>query len=120
MALVGTGEQTERLIYEANLQESVLLEIFSQWDPKLKQFSYRPESLEELDLSIDDTLNVLNWVMEHLSDFFLRQAENNLRQTQNSQSRLANLQSTASGIVDSLSKTPVASPFAPTPQTFGT
>lgn len=104
--ILGGTEGVEALARDPDLQEKVLLEVFTVRE-KGKDIEV-PESLDDISISLEDVSNVLEWVGGHVIDFFMTQAERATKNLQKESKRMGDLKSTADGLSNSLLGTRVA------------
>lgn len=104
--MLNGAENVPLLANDSVLQEKVILEVFTKRDKK--QIIYTPAELEELDLSLNDVGNVLDWVGAHVTDFFLQTTEKTMLQALKSKARVQALAVTANGFSQSPLLKPVA------------
>lgn len=68
--LIGGADQLPSLGSDTALQEQVILEAFTTRDKKT--ITFKPESLDEIEVDLDDINKVLDWVGAHVTDFFTK------------------------------------------------
>lgn len=71
--LLGNVDQLPLLAVDPELQELVLVEIFTQRNPKGDP-TYIP-SLDEIHVSLDDVSRIIDFVGDHISNFFTQTAQ---------------------------------------------
>ena len=113
VVIVGGVDGVTALAADPAIQEQVLLTTFIKREGK--EVVWAPESLEEIDVGLEDIGRVLDWVGGHVTDFFLKQTENSLKIVQKYQERLVNLERTSNGLANLVSRNPAASSSIPTP-----
>lgn len=119
LVILESAENLPRLAFDTNVQEAVLCEVFTERAEDRKTITFRPESLDEIEIDTDTTLKIFDWVGSHVNDFFIRQVENQVTQAGRYSPRLKSLHTTANGIADSVSKMSAASPSDATQPIFG-
>lgn len=72
---LGNLDELPLLSINPELQETIILEVFTVRD-KSGNPTDVPSNLEEIDVSLDDMDKVLNFVGDHIANFFTRSAEN--------------------------------------------
>lgn len=72
--LAGGVDQVPMLAVDVALQEAVILEVFTTRDAKGKA-TFTPESLDEVQVSLEEIALVLDFVGEHVTNFFAQTAE---------------------------------------------
>lgn len=107
-SLIGGVDGVPLLAENTDLQRQVLLEVFTEREKGVPR--YIPDSLDEIEVSLDDIIIILDWVGGHVLNFFLNSTEAVLRRTQKEQSRMVRLRATSDGLAASLLPTPAASP----------
>ncbi len=119
LVILESAENLPKLAYDTNVQEAVLCEVFTERAEDRKTITFRPESLDEIEIDTDTTLKIFDWVGSHVNDFFIRQVENQVSQAEKYSPRLKSLHTTANGIADSASKMSAALPSDATQPIFG-
>jgi hypothetical protein len=70
---IGNIDQLPLMAVSPELQETVLVEIFTQRDPKGEATSI--PTLDEIQVSLEDVDRILDFVGDHISNFFTLTAE---------------------------------------------
>ena len=87
--IVGGPEGAPAIGGVPEVQEAVLLEVFTE-RPK-GEAPVPPKSLEEIEISLDDVANVLDWVGGHITDFFLQTVTKSMEKAKAQEGRLQKL-----------------------------
>lgn len=104
--IIGGSDRVPLLAGDPAMQEEVLLEVFTKREKNMP--TVRPDDLEELDVSLADIGNILDWVGGHVTNFFLQATERSVVQAQKTAKRMESLQATVTGISGSPSLKPAA------------
>ena len=102
--IVGGADQLPAMAGSPETQEKVLLEVFTIREKG--KAPVVPESLDEIEVPLEEVAQILEWVSQHIYHFFMGQTEKAVEQAKNQQARLQALQSSAPGLVNSPSTTP--------------
>ena len=108
--IVGNVENIQEAMSAPAVRESLMCEALAVRDPDGKRKV--PENLSDLDLSPEDAGRLLNFIGDHVLDFFLLTLEQTNQRMSASNNRMIQIRSTSAFIQDgpgaSTSKTPVA------------
>ena len=94
--LLGGPDNVPLMAGDPDMQEKVLLEIFTKREKK--NVVYVPESLEEIAVPMAEVDLILDWVGVHITDFFLQATEKALKQALKNKNRQQALQATVIGL----------------------
>lgn len=111
--IVNGADGVSLLATDPSLQEQVLFEVSTKREGKTVVF--RPEDLDDVQISIEDMDKLIDWVGGHIIDFFLKSTEKMVKNAEKYKGRLESLQHIASGLPGSVSTTPAASSLELTP-----
>lgn len=104
--IVGGPDQVPLLASDVEIQEKVLLEVLTVREKK--NIVFKPETLDEIEVSLEDISLILDWVGSHIVDFFMKQTVKAVDQAKRYQKQVESLQHTANGLVPSPSSNAAA------------
>lgn len=111
---VETPENLPAIFADASLRTLVLYALLVEREP-----DGTPKDGDVLldDLTPDEAMNLLEWAMEHITDFFIQMVERAARVSGKFDGKASVLMSSLNGSESSASKTPSAGPSAASPPT---
>ena len=103
--LVGGPDRLPVLASDPDVQEQVIIELFT-----IREKGEIKESvaLDDIELTPEEGSRIINWVGDHILDFFLRTTEGATKAVENNQEKLSRLTATATGLQNLVSKNPAA------------
>lgn len=113
--LVGRPENVGFITMDGNLREAILIECLVPRNEKGRPTTQEFD-LWGLDVSTEEILDLLDWVTEHVTDFFTRAVERQVRHLEKNKAKLSALATSLIGRADSPSKNQPASPSESAPQ----
>lgn len=102
--LIGGVDALPQMAGSPEVQERVLLEVFTERSKG--QAPIPPASLDEIEVGLEDVARILDWVGDHIANFFMARTEKAVHQAKTQAERLQVLHSFAPGLVNSPSTTP--------------
>lgn len=104
-SVVGGPENIGHMHLDPVMRDTTLILLLSERS-KGGRVTKELENIGDVEASINDLENLLDWASQHVLDFFLRSIQRGTKIANNNKEKMEQLASTLSGLAGSASKTP--------------